>query len=348
MFNQFKKSVCRPCDHLVAVGKLNHAVWKQADFLRASHGKDGLPDWPEWCYLPIGGWLAIVSGGSSNVSLQMAGNVGRLAALGTWRATQGIYRFDPTIYQAIINTPMDGDVPHEVLYHLPEWCIYVETHGMEWEGEALYGFFAHMECDANNGRPELRLLLDAAKGLIPIPLHLGPWTLNESITRMVNESNIHAKGVGVVARLPCSVVNNLRPVVEPLVSLLLYLCSQNAEIGDGKLVPTNPRAKRTKNGWRLFPPDKPTAWDVGVRVGSALRRANHTEGAGQGDSHTGPRPHIRRAHWHGFRSGAMKRADGSEIPVAERKFALRWLPPIPVNVEDLADLPATIRPVKGE
>ena len=111
MFNQFKKSACRPCDHLVAVGKLNHKVWKRADFLRASRGKDGLPDWPEWCYLPIGGWLAIVSGGSSKVSLHMGGNVGRLAALGTWRATQGIYRFDPTIYQAIINTPMDGDVP---------------------------------------------------------------------------------------------------------------------------------------------------------------------------------------------------------------------------------------------
>lgn len=45
-----------------------------------------------------------------------------------------------------------------------------------------------------------------------------------------------------------------------------------------------------------------------------------------------PRPHIRRAHWHTFLAGADR---------MERR--LKWLPPIPVNVADVSDLPATIR-----
>ena len=42
----------------------------------------------------------------------------------------------------------------------------------------------------------------------------------------------------------------------------------------------------------------------------------------------------------------MKREDGTAIPASERPFNLRWLPPIPVNLDDPDGLPATIRPVK--
>lgn len=139
----------------------------------------------------------------------------------------------------------------------------------------------------------------------------------------------------------------LREAVTPLVSLLLYLCSQNSEIGNGDKAPGFPQPKRTKKRWRLFPPDQPTHWDVGVRLGSALRRAYHAAEVGQEGAHAGPRPHIRRAHWHGFREGPMKREDGSAIPTKERAFNLKWLPPIPVNLDTLADLPTTIRPVKS-
>ena len=56
---------------------------------------------------------------------------------------------------------------------------------------------------------------------------------------------------------------------------------------------------------------------------------------------TRPRAHVRRAHWHGFWTGPRdpERAE-------ERRFDLRWLPPIPVAVDDVNDLPVTVRPVK--
>lgn len=338
---QFDKRACRPRDHLVVAGKLYPEAWRQADAFRADRGRDGLPDWPDWCYLPMAGWYAIVSGGGeSRVPLHMIGDVGRLAALGTWRATQGIYRFDPTLYEAIVSTPVTNDLPHEVLYRLPEWGVYIETPNMTANGSPMHGFFAHLEWDAGNGRPELRLLLDTDAALLPIPIHLGPWSLDESLARMTDVASLHSMSMGL-GPSPADTVDQLRPWVEPLISLLLYLCSQNAEIGDGSRVPKKPEPKRTKRGWRMFPADRPTTWDVGVRIGSALRRAYRARASGESGTHAGPLPHVRRAHWHGFWRGPRK-------DPAARAFELRWLPPIPVNVTDIEDLPATIRPVRGE
>lgn len=343
--SQFTKHPCRPRDHLAVIARQYPHAWRSVDEFRADRGTGGLPDWPEWCFLPLAASYAIVSGGGNNrVSLDRARDVGRLGALAAWRVTQGIYRFDPAVYAEIVKTPVDGDVPHDVLFRLPEWCVYVETPDMLLADGVVHGFFAHLECDAGSGRPELRLLIDADAGLLPVPVHLGPWSLAESLNRMVNAASAQAVALGMGAAPP-GLLTTIQSRIEPLVSLLLFLCAQNAEIGAGARRPENPQPKHTKRGWRLFPADRPTTWDVGVRLGAALRAAyQQTETIDDG-AHEGPRPHIRRAHWHGYRSGPMKRPDGSDIPTSERKFDLRWLPPIPVNLESVDVLPATIRSV---
>ena len=83
-----------------------------------------------------------------------------------------------------------------------------------------------------------------------------------------------------------------------------------------------------------------------MRLGAAIRDAqarSHTADAGSG---AGVRPHVRRAHWHTFLSGARLREDGSAIPSSARRRELRWMPPVPVNVRDLDELPAVIHPVQ--
>jgi hypothetical protein len=57
---QFSARTCRPRDHLAMAGRLYADAWRQADTMRAGRGK-GLPDWPDWCYLPIAGTQAIVA-----------------------------------------------------------------------------------------------------------------------------------------------------------------------------------------------------------------------------------------------------------------------------------------------
>lgn len=328
----------RPRLHLIAAARHYPGAWRAYDQFRAGRGVD-LPAWPDWCYAPLAVAYAIVSGGGDNrVPPRMIGDVARLGAMAAWRVTQGIYRFDPALYAALIDTPVGGDIPDDVLYRLPEWCVYVETPGMTWLDAPLHGFWAHLEWDAGTGRTELRLLLDGEADLTPIPIHIGRWPLSEAVARALDVSRVHAAGLGIP--IPGEARAILTETAAPLVSLLLYLCADDAEIGDGTTRPANPEPKRTKQGWRMFAAEKPSTWDVGSRIGAALRRAYHAAETGQVESdpvtgHARPRAHIRRAHWHTFLAGHGR---------SERR--LKWLPPIPVNVEDVDALPATVRSVK--
>ncbi|MBT13323.1 MAG: hypothetical protein CMI02_14955 [Oceanospirillaceae bacterium] len=346
---KFERHTHRAREHLIAAGQLYPNAWKQADQFRAERAELG--DWPEWCYLPLAAAYAIVSAdaGMKRLPPHLAGDVGRLGALCTWRMTQGIYRFDPALYPALTDTPLTGDLPCEALHRLPEWCVYVETPGLEWLGKPLHGAFAHLEWDVNHGREELRLLLDGEAGLHPVPLHLGAWPLAEAVDRMLDTAAVWATAEGLPVKRGGA--DQLETAVLPILNLLLYLCSDDPDITRrGRPdTPGNPVPKRTRRqGWKLFPADGPREWDAGVRLGSALRRAYQREETGQASPETGRRvrPHVRRAHWHTVLSGKRKRPDGTAIPPTERRRELRWMPPIPVAVEDIDAMPSTIKPVK--
>lgn len=236
---------CRPRDHLIAAGKLYPGAWKYAYECRADRG-DGLPEWPDWCCLPLASAYAIVSGGGPNrISLNQAGDVGRLGALIAWRVTQGVYRFDPALFERLIDTPVSGDIPHEILYRLPEWAVYVETPGLRYRHSPLYGVFAHLEFDINHQRPKLRLLLDAEIALEPFPLHLGPWSLEESIRRMTDVAKV--QGLAIGASIPAGeIVSEARHIIEPILSLLLYFGCPNFHRSSN-----NPRAFASEPNARL-------------------------------------------------------------------------------------------------
>ena len=120
---------------------------------------------PTGASCPLAGAYALVSRGRTTGSGNRADveHVGILGALAAWRVTQGIYRFDPTTFDALWETPVTGDIPTEVLFHLPEWCVYIPTPDRSWRGDTLHGFFAHLEHDANDRRTELRFVLDLTK-----------------------------------------------------------------------------------------------------------------------------------------------------------------------------------------
>ncbi|MEW5920245.1 MAG: hypothetical protein AB1796_04675 [Bacillota bacterium] len=274
-------------------------------------------------------------------------DVGILGALAAWRVTQGIYRFDPDVYDAVIKTPVTGDLPHDILFNMPEWCVYIETPGMTFLGLPLVGFFSHLEYDAGDGRKELRLVLDHSvpehdrPRLMSQVIHLGPWSLQESVERAMREAERVSGGLlGSDMSFPSGTAEILQIDYAPLVSLVLYICSVNGEIGDGAR-PVRPKPTKTKKGQRMFPAPKVTAWDVGVRMGAALRKdkaqARESISRDGEKQRSSPRPHIRRAHWHGYWSGPK---DG------ERKFALQWMPPILVRGDAGSELPVTIKPVK--
>jgi hypothetical protein len=237
-------------------------------------------------------------------------DVAKIAALGTWRYSQGIYRFDEKVYEAIKQTSLKGNFPSEVLYSLSEWCVYIETPNMYWEDKIFFGFWCHLEWDDNTERHELRLLLNT-ENLLSIPLHIGPWTVEEAILKVVEE------GYKNTSLSFSKYREEDIQVLKSILSLILYVCSDEPEIDDElqpNTHPHRPQEKRTKRGYRLFPPDKPRIWMVGKTLGQQLRLLP--------DANKDKRmitPHLRRAHWHGFWVGPKN---------GDRRFSYKWLPPL--------------------
>ena len=351
---------CRPREHLRNLGITYPDAWKFYDEARQNRGKNGLLSWPDWCYCPLSVSADIIQQfvEAGKLGIEKVLDIGILGALATWRTGQGIYRFDPDLFASIVDTPIDK-LPVEVLYHLPEWCVYLETPGLQWFKYKLVGVFVHLEWDVKTERPELRLVLDldeeeprsfalqkfgtAAQSfnLVALPLHLTEPTLDLAIAAMMEEA-MKQGGGGPGQAMP-NVSQELARSLEPVINLVLYLCTANADFGIADR-PTYPRPQKTKKGWRLFPPDRPQNWDVGVRLGSALRAAKTASQAPEQSTSNqlteseGLRrsPHLRRAHWHTYRVGEGR-----------TETILKWLPPIPINIDHFDELPVAIHPVSS-
>ena len=59
------KSDLMPMQVVRDIGKHYPGVWQDVKKFRASKGKD-LPDWPDWCYIPIAAGIAITTGGDDS------------------------------------------------------------------------------------------------------------------------------------------------------------------------------------------------------------------------------------------------------------------------------------------
>ena len=311
----------RPVEHLNAISKQFPNAWKQVDMFRKSK-VDDLPDWPNWCFLPFAAWYAIVSGGGS-LGLYGATDIAKLAAIGTWRYTQGVYRFDDDVYKSLIDTDFDREMPIEVLYRLKEWCVYIETPDFA----GAHGFYASLEHDINTKKDELRLLIDADDGLMPIILHMGDWTVEVALEKAfgVSMSNLFMAGsthtAGELKAIQGGLIEWQARVAKHCLSLLLYLCSDEPDINPvGGELPERTKPKKTKKGWQFFPPAKPKIWNVGREIGEQIRKWKK---APTGAEHASPKAHIRRAHWHGFWTG--KRGSHGQ------KFIYKWVAPVFVN-----------------
>jgi len=83
------------------------------------------------------------------VSDPRAADIALLAALAAWRQGRGIYRCARARGGPGGHRP-DGALPVDVLYRLPEWCVYKSGMGTD--------AHAHLEWDVTHARPELRAL----------------------------------------------------------------------------------------------------------------------------------------------------------------------------------------------
>lgn len=350
-------------------------IWSAVDLCRAGRGKQH-HNWPNWCFLPTEGAYGIAAQSlkptSRNPTEEELRNIlpknlgpatrkevyaliGEIDALVSWRPTQGIYRFHPEVFSALWETSLEGDIPVEVLYRLPEWCCYIDCYGRN----DLAGFFVSLGCTGNGEHPNLNILLDKERD----GLTRGYWSrysipisTRKSISDMFEE---HIEGFIKAAmkldgeKPPEDFATKEKPLVaqrflktvKPLMSLVLYLCSTTAEFRDLRGTdnwPLRVKPIKTKRGVKIFPPDHPTIWETGYRIGQLIQkaRADRIYGGGTGEgTHSSPEPHIRKPHWHSFWKGPK------DDP-KKREVILHWLPPIPVGYKPGYEIVPTIYPVK--
>ena len=330
-------ATCRPLELLRSAGRRWPSAWRMYNRALAGRGRE-LPDWPGWCYCPMAAAAAIVRvPGRQTIDASVA----TVAALAAWRMGRTLYCYDPDLYTALESTPVTR-VPRRIIYRLPQWCVYIEAQGWLAATPGLAGFFAHLEWDARTGRHELRLLLDLAGGgldaLVPVPVHLVSDNLDDCLRAMLRESVIQGERMQAPALAllpdPAAMTDDLARIAGRCLSLLLYLCSEQPDYD--RQPPANPTPVKTRRGTRIFPAASLTTVRVGAAIGSTIRRGSRSaDAAATGRSVT---PHIRRAHWHTYWTGSGN----------SRRPVLRWLHPMLIGAASLDDVPATVRPVRGQ
>ena len=104
--------ISRPQQHLIDLARCYPQLGQQVDNLRKQRGKD-MPDWPDWCFLPMAAFypLAHARYRSAGLSLAAVADLAVLSALAAWRVSQGIYRFDADVRAALVATPITGALP---------------------------------------------------------------------------------------------------------------------------------------------------------------------------------------------------------------------------------------------
>jgi hypothetical protein len=254
-----------------------------------------------------------------------------LTAALIWARNKMAYRFDGTLADTLAAQRLDSKIPSEILDYLPYPCVYIERN-MTIEGRKTTGFFAWLDWGTMGNKKLLMLLFTMADSTsLSIGLPVTGGTIADSILEVANSHT------GVGRNFTEKDVHNFAAAQSLIacINLLLYLCSEKPEIPDD----TELQTRRSRDSYGNT--KRAAVWEVGTRIGAALRKAiepdAESETISDKSSHSSPRPHMRRAHWHSFWSG---KRNGTE-----RKLILRWLPPIAVNVDDV-ELPTVVSPVK--
>ena len=148
--------------------------------------------WAEHCFLPIAAGIAVVTIGEMDFNraqeILISGGIQKaveLVCLNSWQRTKGVYRFHPEIYDEIRKTELEN-LPREMFFRLPEWCIFIELQGED-KVQGIEGFWSWIEHDINTDKFELRLLFLFKSGeTFGVPILLDEDTLEGSFIIMRN------------------------------------------------------------------------------------------------------------------------------------------------------------------
>lgn len=327
------QSLPQPQIFLERLGKLSPTLWQQLDQARAKHLEKKKT--PAWLFADFDAFLEVIE--KQQMMVMMHREITScIPTLYAWRATKGMYVFDPTLYEAVVGSQSGEKLPVDLLKNLPEWAVYVVVpEGTEIHGHPLRGFFASLQYAtsgfARTKEVQLQVGLHTSSDQVK-PMTI---TLHDDLRECVQESiDWMRKNVDANYNPSPELVAEDKRSLGIIINLLLYLCSHEPDVSQAV---KKPSAKRIRGVEKIFPADRVTPVQVGFRLGAAIKKARVERETSEGTG-TGPRkaPHVRKAHFHLYWTGP-----GRQIP------KLNWLPPIAVGLQqDPEESPVVVHPVK--
>lgn len=343
-----KKETYLPLEVLKKITEQYPKAWEQMGMFHNKNRSPKLGSWPDWCYAPMSAALAVASKGHdlNNLPIDVRMGVTLIAqaifALAPWRLSKEVYVIDEELKNILFEQDGELDVPDEILLQLPYPCFYVELPNTYYRADKIHGFFVTLEYDINNGDRELKPVFLTEDGdIFSYSIHIGAKTIEESVDMFDKQALENTNGNKELKRLALRAMQDsaeTKIFLKQILQVILYILAQNAEIS-----PSSEQMFITKRGKTIK--DKYSEirkWDVGVRIGSAIRQHKMREQSEQTEHNQSerntPRPHMRRGHWHHFWTGPKAQPE-------ERKLILKWLSPMTVAANP-DDTPIVIHKVE--
>ena len=349
------KNQCLPLDYLKKIKNDYPGAFEMMQDFHDNRGKNGIPDWPEWCYAPIAASISIATMGDNNLNpwklMSAMPAAQAIAALAPWRISKEIFVLDDGI-EELLEEQDDDQIPSEILLQLPYPAFYVQTNHLSLGENVFDGFFVHLEYDVNNGEKELRaLLLSKDLTATPIMIHIDQHDIRDNFEKIyqIAEDNVvsdpELRRELIRTKNDPASIKGLMDVHRQVLQIVLYLCSQNAEVAPNSeqaFIKRPASTTRIKDRYAEI-----RKWNVGTRIGSTYRKHTTSRTAasnqtGSGEQRRSPRPHMRRGHFQHFLVGKR------DVPAEERKYILKWVAPTFVGQMDPDDTPAVIHTVKKD
>lgn len=307
-----------PLEMIKLVNPVYPDIWSRIEKVREQN-IDGNA-WDKRCYVPIVNVYDELYKDSNHKKASQY--MGIVAALAAWRIHKQIFCFDTDLERLLIDQRDESLIlPVETLRNLPYDCIYIKTKILK----NVDGFFARYEYW--EGKMELSLSMVEVEGtridVIPATICLTPGkTINELIHLAFAMDN--GDGELVFKNLTAQDKKAAADVMNSLLQLVLYLCSQNSEVVED----TKQKEFRKPPKAFEFIKDKPREiqkWNCGEQTGELIRKyqsnpKQYYEGILKHSGNGTPKsPHARRGHWHSYWTGKRDSDD--------RKIILKWLAP---------------------
>lgn len=276
-------------DKVRRISNLNHSLWQELDNFIAQVRNNIA--WPKYVFMPFDLWPRFLEKYLNLPEMSYDLNHSKLKEMAyslscgaAWRPMQNIVSFDSRVEFEIKRMKLPKKMHSSILLRFPAWCVYFDI-CVRINGDEYSGFFAQLDSDKDSNSMVLAFQ-KPGQNMQRISFAIGDHSLAESFSEIDHRND---------------------PGIVQIINFVIYLCAYG--LIDSKdysgFAKSWPQPRKTKKGWRIFPPDKPNRHVLGTAFGEKIRRE-------------GEKSQSRRAYWHHL----WKEAASKKI------LSVQWMPPV--------------------